>query len=171
MRREGQYCQHHVHRNSVHKTMSSWWLARKFLDGMRMGSFRSRTLATHDGLEDIGNLGKCPQLSHSAPLLSPVANRPINKGFLRQRPSLKRVRTACGVWLIDCAWHPTYNIFVIMAPASAGQRSRAATLPAHPTTSVLSGHKGQCSSGEATAVAGAPPHWLPVERAAIMKER
>jgi hypothetical protein len=42
MRRKGQYCQHHVHRNAVQKCMSSWLLVRKFLDGMRTGCPRSR---------------------------------------------------------------------------------------------------------------------------------
>ncbi len=45
------------HRNSVHKSTSSWWLARTFLDGMRTESPRSRNLAPSPYvIENIGNL-------------------------------------------------------------------------------------------------------------------
>src|SRR5215471_15398114 len=46
----GHFSQPGPHRNSVHQSMSSWWVARKFLDGMRTGSPRSYTLAIHGGL-------------------------------------------------------------------------------------------------------------------------
>jgi hypothetical protein len=36
--REGPYCQHDVHRNAIQKSMSSCWLAVKFLDGKRVTS-------------------------------------------------------------------------------------------------------------------------------------
>ena len=39
------FCQQDMHRNSVQKYMSGLWMARRFLDGMRTGSPRSRTLA------------------------------------------------------------------------------------------------------------------------------
>ena len=39
------FCQQDMHRNSVQKCMSGLWMARRFLDGMRTGSPRSRTLA------------------------------------------------------------------------------------------------------------------------------
>ena len=45
-----QFSPHATYRNSVHKSTSSWWMARKFLDGMRTRSPRSRTLATPCGL-------------------------------------------------------------------------------------------------------------------------
>jgi hypothetical protein len=48
--RAGQSCRHTVYGNSILQSMSSWWMARKFLDGMRTGSPHSRTLATHCGL-------------------------------------------------------------------------------------------------------------------------
>jgi hypothetical protein len=43
----GLCCRHHVYRNSVHQSTSSWWVARKFLDGPRklrqdMGFFVQR---------------------------------------------------------------------------------------------------------------------------------
>ena len=46
---EGQFSQQNVYGNSVHQSTSSWWLARKFWDGMRTGSLRSRLLATDYG--------------------------------------------------------------------------------------------------------------------------
>ena len=45
-RREGQFSWHATHKNSVHKSMSSWWLAWKFLDGMRTMSLRSPFFST-----------------------------------------------------------------------------------------------------------------------------
>ena|SRR5438132_11234397 len=36
MIRKGQFYRHNVHGNSVHKSMSSWWLAWKFLDSTRV---------------------------------------------------------------------------------------------------------------------------------------
>jgi hypothetical protein len=62
-RREGHFSQHGTHRNSVHQSTSSWWVACKFLDSMRTESPRSRTLApTPCVTENIGNLGKLRQL-------------------------------------------------------------------------------------------------------------
>jgi hypothetical protein len=61
-RREGQYCRQNVYGNSVHQSTSSWWVAWKFLDGMRTRSPRSRTLATPLWVtENIGNLGTLRQ--------------------------------------------------------------------------------------------------------------
>jgi len=42
IRHEGQYYRQNVHGHPVHQSTSSWWLARKSLDGMRTGSPRSR---------------------------------------------------------------------------------------------------------------------------------
>jgi hypothetical protein len=41
-RLEGPCCQDNVHRNTVYQSMSRWWRARKFLDGMWTGELCSR---------------------------------------------------------------------------------------------------------------------------------
>src|SRR5262245_32517154 len=59
---EGQCCRYHMHRNSVYKSMSSWWVARKFLDNLQTESPRRHALATALYItENIGNIGKLRQ--------------------------------------------------------------------------------------------------------------